>query len=196
MLGEAVVQQLADLAQAAGQYPGDWFGAAARLGEQGQGQPFERQRRGVSPAILAVDLLGQFQRRPVRELGRNRGQHVHLAQGLQPRRLDLDIEVAIPITQPLPPHERIQTRELSGGWMACVVYTGSYQKTPEVLNALLIWMQLHDYMAAGALREVYLRFGADHADALNLHPAFLTNTASSFVTELQLPVTKFTKENE
>ena len=70
--------------------------------------------------------------------------------------------------------------------MVCVVYTGDYDKTPEVLNALLMWLSVHDYRIAGPVREVYLRFGADNS--LRLPTAFLAEDPRSFVTELQLPV--------
>lgn len=102
------------------------------------------------------------------------------------RETDLDVEVAVPITHAVPKHERIQTREIAGGLMACVVYTGDYDKTPEVLNALLMWLSVHDYRIAGPVREVYLRFGADNS--LRLPTAFLAEDPRSFVTELQLPV--------
>jgi hypothetical protein len=43
------------------------------------------------------------------------------------------------------------------------------------------------------MREVYLRFGADHIDELNLPKAFITDNPHLFVTEIQLPVTKESK---
>jgi effector-binding domain-containing protein len=72
--------------------------------------------------------------------------------------------------------------------MACVVYTGSYSKTLEVLTTLLLWLQQHNYAIAGPLREVYLRFGADNVAELNLPTAFIASESASFVTELQLPI--------
>jgi effector-binding domain-containing protein len=104
------------------------------------------------------------------------------------RETDLDIEIAIPITLSIPDTDRIKVREVQGGAMACVVYTGSYSKTPEVLTSLMLWLQHHNYAIAGPLREVYLRFGADNVEALNLPTAFLADESASYVTELQLPV--------
>jgi effector-binding domain-containing protein len=106
------------------------------------------------------------------------------------RETDLDVEVAVPITHMLIGNEQVQTREIAGGLMACVVYTGDYDKTPEVLNALLMWLAVHDYRIAGPVREVYLRFGADNAESLRLPTAFLAEDPKLFVTELQLPVEK------
>ena len=37
--------------------------------------------------------------------------------------------------------------------------------------ALLLWVESNHYRVAGELREVYLRFSADHADELGLPPA-------------------------
>lgn len=104
------------------------------------------------------------------------------------RETDLDVEVAVPLVQSVEEQPPIRVRQLSGGRMACAVYTGSYDKTQEVLNALLRWLALHRFRIAGPLREVYLRFGADNADTLGLAPAFLTTQPPLYVTELQLPI--------
>jgi DNA-binding transcriptional MerR regulator len=111
------------------------------------------------------------------------------------RETELDIEVAVPITQSIPDTDRIKVREVQGGSMACVVYTGSYSKTPEVLTTLLLWLQQHSYAIAGPLREVYLRFGADNVEELNLPAAFLASESASYVTELQLPVRSQDKDS-
>lgn len=109
------------------------------------------------------------------------------------REENLDVEVAIPVTHALPPGERAAVREIPGAaQMACVVYAGGYQKMPEVLNALLAWMEANTYTAAGPLREVYVRFGAANAEALNLPRAFLTDRPELYVTEVQLPIEKLT----
>lgn len=104
------------------------------------------------------------------------------------RETDMDVEAAVPVLFPIEATAPITVREMPGGRMICSVYTGSYSKTQEVLNALLRWLALHRCKIGGALREVYLRFGADHAEQLNLPTAFLTTHAPLFVTELQLPI--------
>jgi len=104
------------------------------------------------------------------------------------RETDLDVEVAVPIVAPLASSERVSVKELSGGLTACVVYTGDYDRTPEVLSTLLRWLTAHDYDIAGPVREVHLRFGADNADDLRLPAAYLAEDARSFVTEVQLAV--------
>ena len=100
----------------------------------------------------------------------------------------LDVEVAVPIKGYIPDSERVEIREIPGATMACVVYMGSYERNVEVLHALLNWTQTHHYQIAGPIREVYLRFGADDAEALRLPEAFLTDNWQSYVTELQLPI--------
>ena len=105
------------------------------------------------------------------------------------READLDIEVAVPVTRRVESSGRLQVRVVEGcSTMACVVYTGSYERTAEVFNALLLWMEVNHCVAAGPLREVYLRFGADRAEELNLPRAFLAEEEALFVTEIQLPV--------
>lgn len=100
-----------------------------------------------------------------------------------------DVEVAIPVTHTLPGNGRITVRELPGAaTMACVVYTGDYAKLPDVLQALLRWLDAHHYHMVGPLRELYLRFGADQAEALNLPPTFLADHSHLYVTEVQLPI--------
>jgi DNA-binding transcriptional MerR regulator len=97
------------------------------------------------------------------------------------RETDIDVEVAVPLTHPIDGNPPITVRTIDGGQMACAVYTGDYDKTTEVLNAMLIWLGLHNYRIAGPLREVYLRFAADHVEKLGLPSAFITEHQHLFV---------------
>lgn len=107
-----------------------------------------------------------------------------------------DIEVAVPIVKPIPTSQRIKVREVVGiPLAACVVYTGEYERFDEVLNALMIWIETNGYRSAGPLREVYLRFGADSPDAMELPEAFIADDSGLFVTEIQLPVEKISEGN-
>jgi DNA-binding transcriptional MerR regulator/catechol 2,3-dioxygenase-like lactoylglutathione lyase family enzyme len=100
-----------------------------------------------------------------------------------------DVEVAVPLTRPIPAADRVMVRELLGAPLAaCVVYTGGYEQMGAALNALLVWVETNRYAIAGPLREVYLRFGADRPTAINLPSAYFTDKRELFVTELQLPV--------
>jgi DNA-binding transcriptional MerR regulator/catechol 2,3-dioxygenase-like lactoylglutathione lyase family enzyme len=102
-----------------------------------------------------------------------------------------DIEVAVPILRPVPTTQRISVREIPGEpAMACVVFSGGYERTEEVLNALMIWIEANAYRSRGNYREVYLRFGADAPEEMNLPQAFLTDQRELLVTEIQVPVEK------
>ncbi|NJM07659.1 MerR family transcriptional regulator [Candidatus Gracilibacteria bacterium] len=104
------------------------------------------------------------------------------------RETDLDVEVAIPLLDEAPPCPPVILRNVPGDTMACIVYTGSYERTADVLQALLVWVAAHGYAINGALREVYLRFGADNGEQLGLPSAFLADDPPLYVTEVQLPV--------
>jgi DNA-binding transcriptional MerR regulator len=103
----------------------------------------------------------------------------------------LTIEVAVPLTRPIPPGGRVAVRELpSVPNAACVVYHGSYNQTVEALRALVRWVDANGYRADGPLREVYLRFGADGGAAYRIPPVFLGSASDEYVTEVQLPVAR------
>lgn len=100
-----------------------------------------------------------------------------------------DIEVAAPLLQEIPSNERVTVRQLPAeATMACVVYTGGYERVPEVLRALMLWIEGNRYQVSGPMREVYLRFNADSEQDFDLPGAFLTDRRELFVTEIQLPV--------
>jgi DNA-binding transcriptional MerR regulator len=102
-----------------------------------------------------------------------------------------DIEVAVPIQEWIQGNDRITVREVLGmPGMACLVYTGGYDRTDEALNALMIWIEANGYRSCGPLREVFLRFNADGAQGFYLPKAFLTDRKELFVSEIQLPVEK------
>ncbi len=105
-----------------------------------------------------------------------------------------DVEVAVPIIRPIPATERVNVREIPGiPKAACIVYTGGYERTGEILNSLMIWTEDNGYRNTGPFREVYLRFSADIPEGFNLPKAFLTDTSELYVTEIQLPVEKISE---
>lgn len=107
---------------------------------------------------------------------------------------ELDVEVAVPVSGAMPNSGSIAVREIPGAEsMACVVHTGGYPTLDQAMNVLFAWIDTNGYQINGALREVYLRFGADQK--LNLPPAYLTAYAELFVTELQIPVRLFQENN-
>lgn len=103
---------------------------------------------------------------------------------------DIDVEVAVPVNAVIPATDKVHIREVEAvATMACVVHKGDYVSIAEAYNTLFGWIDSHQYEIDGALREVYLRFGADNA-GYRLPDAYLTTSASEFVTELQVPVKK------
>jgi DNA-binding transcriptional MerR regulator len=108
---------------------------------------------------------------------------------LEHREGALDLEAAVPLSQPIAPCGRVGVREIAAlPAAACVIYSGAYQQTDDVLQTLLRWVDANGYRVAGPLREVYLRFGIDDDARYELPAAFLAASAEQFVTELQLPV--------
>jgi DNA-binding transcriptional MerR regulator len=106
------------------------------------------------------------------------------------RERDADIEVAVPITAPIPNTERITVRELPAVPLAaCAIHSGTYATLDQAYRALFAWVEEHGYAVAGPNREVYLRFGADGL-SLRLPESYLAQAAHEFVTELQLPIQK------
>lgn len=98
-----------------------------------------------------------------------------------------DVEVAVPVSKTFADADDIHVYELGGALMACIVYTGGYESTDPLIRQFPGWLTANAYAAAGPLREVYLRFGADNT-GYTLPEAYLTDTRAAFVTELQLPV--------
>lgn len=103
---------------------------------------------------------------------------------------ELDVEVAVPTLRPVAPGGRVAARELPGEpLVACAVYTGGYERTDEALQAILRAVAASGYSVAGPWREVYLRFHPGDSERFEVPPAFVTDRAELYVTEVQVPVT-------
>lgn len=99
----------------------------------------------------------------------------------------LEVEAAVPVAETCPALDAMQVRELAGGEMACILYTGSYAAGDAHIQRYPAWLEAQGYEAAGPLRELYLRFGAD-GPGYSLPDAWLAETPAAYVTEIQLPV--------
>lgn len=99
------------------------------------------------------------------------------------------IEVVIPVTETIPATQHIKVYELQAELMACIVFVGDYYHADTLIQQFPKWLEVNQYRASGALREVYLRFGADNKGYV-LPDAYLTDNPASYVTELQLPITR------
>lgn len=106
---------------------------------------------------------------------------------------DVDVEVATPVSEPVPDNERVTVRELPGAeLMACVVHQGSYETLNEAYTALLEWVEANDYRIVGPDREVYLRCPDNEyedPDAVG-YTDYLADDPVGYVTEVQFPVEK------
>ena len=106
------------------------------------------------------------------------------------RERDMDVEVAVPLKYAIPETEQFRVRELprlSG--VASVVHVGEYSTIYQAYNALLAWIEAHDYQMTGPIREIYIRYGADGLD-FDLPSTYLADDQNQYVTELQLSVLK------
>jgi DNA-binding transcriptional MerR regulator len=102
----------------------------------------------------------------------------------------LEVEALVPLLHAIPTSDTVHVYELPGATMACVVYTGGYDRMLTVLQTLLTWIETHQATIVGPIREVYVRFGAAGLEELNLPSAFLTDQSRLFVTEVQIPITQ------
>jgi DNA-binding transcriptional MerR regulator len=108
-----------------------------------------------------------------------------------------DIEIAIPITHPIPSAEQANVRELPGvPQAACIMYTGGYERSNEAVAALMIWIEANGYRSCGPMREVYLRIGAYLPEIKYIPREFLTDREELYVSEIQLPIEKYRKPVE
>jgi DNA-binding transcriptional MerR regulator len=181
----------------------DQVAARLRYIEQEKAQPrYEVVLRAVAPQLMAclrqvvpdtgdpvAEMFDELEAHAAAHQARAFHSPLMIIHDTDYRETDVEVEVAVPLTRVIPETERIRVRTVEGSpSMACVVYTGEYDKTEEALSALTIWIETHGYHITGPFREVYLRFSADMAEQLGLPEAFLTDEAGSFVTELQIPV--------
>ncbi len=157
--------------------------------------------RGVPPCLMATtrcrvaglggpitELFERLEAHAAAQRARAAASPLLILHDDEYRESDLDVEAAVPITREVAATREIAVREVEGcATMACVIYRGGYGQMREVLQVLLAWTGRHSMRIAGPLREVYLRFAADEA-GYRLPAAFLTETTSGLVTEVQLPV--------
>ncbi|MDX1506296.1 MAG: MerR family transcriptional regulator [Spongiibacter sp.] len=94
------------------------------------------------------------------------------------RETDIDVETAMPVKGVIEDGDQVKIRELAAvEHMACAVHHGDLSALPQAYQALMRWIEAHDYHVAGPPREVYIQFdqNGDPAD---------------YVTEVQIPLTK------
>lgn len=96
------------------------------------------------------------------------------------REREWDIEVALPLAEPVPGSGRVRVYELPGAEMACVVHTGPFATIMDAYDALARWIGENNFQIAGPIRELNLRLPERLGDQND------PNT----VNEIQCPVEK------
>jgi effector-binding domain-containing protein len=69
---------------------------------------------------------------------------------------ELDIEVAVPVAEPVEPEGRVGGTTIPGGLVATTLHCGAYENVGQAYRALGEWVQEHGHETAGPPREIYL----------------------------------------
>ena len=75
---------------------------------------------------------------------------------------EVDLEVGIPVAEPIEPAGRVAAVTIPGGLVATTVHCGPYENVGPAYRALAEWVQEHGHEMTGPCREVYL-VGPDQA---------------------------------
>ena len=97
-----------------------------------------------------------------------------------------DVEATVPLRRRIAASDRITCRRLERTRAAALIHRGPYSGLPDARAVLAGWIHRAELRPAGALRIVYLQFGAD--PHLEVPRPFLAESARDFVTELQQPI--------
>lgn len=107
------------------------------------------------------------------------GYPLALYYDMEHKEKDVDIEVAVPISEAVALPDPIKVRDLPGeDNLATLIHKGPYDTISEAYHALMTWCEANGYELAGPDREVYITSPND------------TKDPSAWVTELQQPVKK------
>lgn len=99
---------------------------------------------------------------------------------------DGSVEIFVPVTGPIAAPGRIGFRRLAACRAATVIVRGPYELVREGRGALERWVEAAGLRPVGALRIIYLQFGAE--PELRLPRGYVVERATDLVTEVQLPV--------
>ena len=99
---------------------------------------------------------------------------------------DRFVDVFVPVRGPITGTDRITYRRLPACRAASIIHRGSYAGLGDALTALREWVAAAGLTPAGALRILYLQFGAE--PELRLPRAYVVERSADLVTELQQPV--------
>jgi DNA-binding transcriptional MerR regulator len=113
---------------------------------------------------------------------RDAGVRAHRPPGALP---DEDL-IFVPLRRPIAATGRFGVRRLGATSAATLLHHGAYRTLPDALGGLRTWVEAAGHRPAGALRILYLQFGAE-AD-LRLPRGWTVDRDADFVTELQQPI--------
>ena len=68
----------------------------------------------------------------------------------------MDLEVGLPVSEPIEPAGRVVPSTIPGGTVATTVHRGRYEDVGRAYRALGEWVQEHGHQTAGPPRETYL----------------------------------------
>ena len=69
---------------------------------------------------------------------------------------EVDVEVGVPVADPIEPAGRVVNTEIAGGLVATTMHCGPYENVGPAYHALGQWVQEHGHEMAGPPREIYL----------------------------------------
>ena len=99
---------------------------------------------------------------------------------------DGSVEIFVPVTGSVAATDRIGFRRLAACRAATLIVRGPYQLVREGRGALERWVEAARLRPIGALRIIYLQFGAE--PELRLPRGYVVEQDADLVTEIQLPV--------
>ena len=146
--------------------------------------------RPISPELVAIRAIadGEDDADAFHELEahvRDQGRRARRPPGaLVPP--DGEWEIYLPLTGQIVPSSRIAVRRLPACRAATLIVRGPYDRVAEARAGLEGWVAEAGLRPAGALRILYLQFGAERE--LRIPAGYVVDRAADYVTELQLPV--------
>jgi effector-binding domain-containing protein len=69
---------------------------------------------------------------------------------------EVDLEIGMPVAEPIEPSGRVASSTIPGGLVAVTVHAGPYEDVAPAYRALGEWVQEHGHETAGPPREVYI----------------------------------------
>ena len=69
---------------------------------------------------------------------------------------DVELEVGMPVAEPIEPAGRVQAAVIPGGLVAATMHSGRYEEVAPAYRSLGEWVQEHGHETAGPPREIYL----------------------------------------